>query len=32
VGPPFIADVDSNVNIVSAAIRYRWDDPKVSVK
>lgn len=23
----FVADVDSSVNIVSAAIRYRWDDP-----
>jgi len=31
VGLPFIADVDSNVNIVSAAIRYRWDDPKVAI-
>ncbi len=24
---PFVADVDSNVNIISAAVRYRWDDP-----
>jgi long-chain fatty acid transport protein len=31
VGLPFIADVDSHVNIVSAAIRYRWDDPKVAI-
>ena len=26
-GLPFVADVDSSVNIVSAAVRYRWDDP-----
>jgi long-chain fatty acid transport protein len=26
-GLPFIADADSSVNIISAAIRYRWDDP-----
>ncbi|HEV2558502.1 MAG TPA: outer membrane protein transport protein [Microvirga sp.] len=26
-GLPFVADVDSNVNIISAAVRYRWDDP-----
>lgn len=31
VGLPFVADVDSSVNIVSAAIRYRWDDPKVAI-
>ena len=24
VGLPFVADVDSNVNIVSAALRYRF--------
>jgi long-chain fatty acid transport protein len=28
---PFVADVDSNVNIISAALKYRWDDPKVAV-
>jgi long-chain fatty acid transport protein len=28
---PFVADVDSNVDIVSAAVRYRWDDPKVAI-
>jgi long-chain fatty acid transport protein len=27
----FAADVDSNVNIISAAIKYRWDDPKVAI-
>jgi long-chain fatty acid transport protein len=26
-GLPFVADVDSSVDIFSAAIRYRWDDP-----
>jgi long-chain fatty acid transport protein len=30
-GLPFVADVDSTVNIVSAAIRYRWDDPTVPI-
>jgi long-chain fatty acid transport protein len=25
------ADVDANVNIISAAVKYRWDDPKVAV-
>jgi len=27
----FIADVDSSTDIVSVALRYRWDDPKVAV-
>ncbi|HEX2724648.1 MAG TPA: porin [Beijerinckiaceae bacterium] len=32
VGLPLIADVnDANVNIISAAVKYRWDDPKVAV-
>jgi long-chain fatty acid transport protein len=26
-GLPFVADADSSVNIISAALRYRWDDP-----
>ena len=30
-GLPFVADVDSNVNIISAAVRYRWDDPAVAI-
>lgn len=30
-GVPFVADVDANVNIISAALRYRWDNPKVAV-
>ncbi|MBO1904908.1 TonB-dependent receptor [Microvirga sp. 3-52] len=30
-GLPFEADVDSDVDIVSAAVRYRWDDPKVAI-
>jgi long-chain fatty acid transport protein len=30
-GLPFLADVDSAVDIVSAAVRYRWDDPKVAI-
>ena len=30
-GLPFVADVDSNVNIISAAVRYRWDDPVVAI-
>lgn len=30
-GLPFLADVDSNVNIISAAVRYRWDDPRVAI-
>ena len=28
---PFVADVDSQVNIVSAALRYRWDNPAVAI-
>lgn len=31
VGLPFVADVDSDVDIVSVAMRYRWDDPKVAI-
>jgi long-chain fatty acid transport protein len=30
-GLPFLADVDSSVDIISAAVRYRWDDPKVAI-
>jgi len=30
-GLPFAADVDSDVDIVSVALRYRWDDPKVAI-
>jgi long-chain fatty acid transport protein len=30
-GLPFLADVDSDVDIISAAVRYRWDDPKVAI-
>jgi long-chain fatty acid transport protein len=30
-GLPFAADVDSNVNIISAAVRYRWDNPAVAI-
>ena len=30
-GLPFVADVDSQVNIVSAAVKYRWDNPAVAV-
>jgi len=30
-GLPFVADVDSSVDIVSVGLRYRWDDPKVAV-
>ena len=30
-GLPFVADVDSSVDIISAAVRYRWDDPKVAI-
>jgi long-chain fatty acid transport protein len=28
---PLVADVDANVNIISAALKYRWDDPRVAV-
>jgi long-chain fatty acid transport protein len=30
-GLPFVADVDSSVDIVSVGLRYRWDDPKVAI-
>jgi long-chain fatty acid transport protein len=30
VGLPFVAEVDANVNIISAAIKYRWDTPVVA--
>jgi long-chain fatty acid transport protein len=30
-GLPFVADVDASVDIVSVAVRYRWDDPKVAI-
>jgi long-chain fatty acid transport protein len=30
-GLPFLADVDSNVDIVSVGLRYRWDDPVVAI-
>ncbi|MEZ0170901.1 OmpP1/FadL family transporter [Microvirga sp. TS319] len=30
-GLPFVADVDSSVDIISAAVRYRWDDAKVAI-
>ncbi len=30
-GLPFLADVDSSTDIVSVALRYRWDDPKVAI-
>ena len=26
-GLPFVADVETEVNLISAALRYRWDDP-----
>ena len=26
-GLPFVADVETDVNLISAALRYRWDDP-----
>jgi long-chain fatty acid transport protein len=28
---PFVADVDASTDIVSVALRYRWDDPKVAI-
>lgn len=30
-GLPLVANVDSQVNIVSAAVRYRWDNPTVAI-
>lgn len=30
-GLPFVADVDSTVDIISVGLRYRWDDPKVAI-
>jgi len=30
-GGPFLADVDASTDIVSVAVRYRWDDPKVAI-
>ena len=30
-GLPFVADVDASTDIVSVAVRYRWDDPKVAI-
>ncbi len=30
-GLPFVANVDSSVDIISAAVRYRWDNPKVAI-
>ena len=30
-GLPFLADVDSDTDIISAGLRYRWDDPKVAI-
>jgi len=30
-GLPFVADVDSNVDIVSVGLRYRWDNPTVAI-
>jgi long-chain fatty acid transport protein len=30
-GLPFVADVDSAVDIVSVGLRYRWDDPQVAI-
>src|SRR4051794_35305022 len=30
-GSPFVANVDSKVDIISAGFKYRWDDPKVAI-
>ncbi|WP_262030943.1 OmpP1/FadL family transporter [Microvirga sp. Mcv34] len=30
-GLPFVANVDASVDIISAGLRYRWDDPKVAI-
>lgn len=30
-GLPFVADADSSVDIVSVAVRYRWDNPAVAI-
>jgi len=30
-GLPFVADVDSSTDIVSVALRYRWDNPTVAI-
>jgi long-chain fatty acid transport protein len=30
-GLPFVADVDSKVDIFSVGLKYRWDDPKVAI-
>jgi long-chain fatty acid transport protein len=30
-GLPFVADVDSDVDIVSVGLRYRWDNPAVAI-
>jgi len=30
-GLPFLADVDASTDIVSVALRYRWDNPKVAI-
>lgn len=30
-GLPFVANVDAQVDIVSAALKYRWDDPAVAI-
>jgi long-chain fatty acid transport protein len=30
-GLPFVADVDASTDIVSVALRYRWDDPAVAI-
>ncbi|MBL0404945.1 TonB-dependent receptor [Microvirga aerilata] len=30
-GLPFVADVNSDVDIVSVGLRYRWDDPVVAI-
>jgi long-chain fatty acid transport protein len=30
-GSVFVADVDSSVDIISAAVKYRWDNPKQAI-
>ncbi len=30
-GLPFVADVDSDVDIISAAVKYRWDNPAKAI-
>ena len=31
VGLPFLAEADASANVISAALRYRWDDPAVAI-